>query len=64
MELVDLYSGLLASEARHHMLYADLACTVADRDLVKKRLKPYPYVNLRYFLRLLLYPGCTLGIHK
>ena len=38
-ELVDLYSGLLASEARHHMLYVDLACTVADRDLVKKRLK-------------------------
>jgi len=38
-ELVDLYSGLLASEARHHMLYVDLACSVVDRGEVKKRLK-------------------------
>ena len=38
-ELVDLYSGLLASEARHHMLYVDLACTVADRDFSQKASK-------------------------
>ncbi len=38
-DLVKLYSGLLASEARHHMLYVDLACTVIERGEVKKRLK-------------------------
>jgi tRNA-(ms[2]io[6]A)-hydroxylase len=36
--LVALYRGLLASEARHHRVYVDLACEVAPRALVQERL--------------------------
>jgi tRNA-(ms[2]io[6]A)-hydroxylase len=36
--LVALYRGLLASEARHHRAYVDLACEVAPRALVQERL--------------------------
>lgn len=34
-----LYAGLLACEARHHMLYVDLAATVAEESVVKARLE-------------------------
>lgn len=37
-ELAELYRSLLASEARHHMLYADLASHRFGRDVAKKRL--------------------------
>lgn len=36
--LRDLYRGLLASEARHHRLYFDLACAVFPTDAVRARL--------------------------
>ncbi|NJK88544.1 MAG: tRNA-(ms[2]io[6]A)-hydroxylase [Myxococcales bacterium] len=35
----DLYAGLLASEARHHRLYLDLAQAIADRDAVRRRVE-------------------------
>ena len=38
-ELAELYRSLLASEARHHMLYATLAAQRFRRDLVIARLK-------------------------
>jgi tRNA-(ms[2]io[6]A)-hydroxylase len=37
-ELRALYSGLLASEARHHQIYVDLACAVDAPDRVRARL--------------------------
>ncbi len=37
-ELRALYSGLLASEARHHQIYVDLACAVDAPDQVRARL--------------------------
>jgi tRNA-(ms[2]io[6]A)-hydroxylase len=37
--LSKLYQGLLASEARHHMLYIDLACHFAVESDVRKRLE-------------------------
>lgn len=36
--LADLYAGLLASEARHHALYVDLADQLFDRATVRARL--------------------------
>ena len=36
-ELADLYASLLASEARHHRLYLDLAETVTCRSVVRDR---------------------------
>lgn len=36
-ELRDLYRGLLASEARHHRLYLDLAETVVGAEAVRRR---------------------------
>jgi tRNA-(ms[2]io[6]A)-hydroxylase len=38
VELSELYRGLLASEARHHSLYLDLASKIFDPDQVKERL--------------------------
>lgn len=38
-ELAELYGSLLASEARHHGLYLDLACQVADREAARARLE-------------------------
>lgn len=38
-ELAQFYRDLLASEARHHRLYIDLAETVADRDQVRTRME-------------------------
>jgi tRNA 2-(methylsulfanyl)-N6-isopentenyladenosine37 hydroxylase len=37
-ELAALYGGLLASEARHHMLYVDLAAGIRPREQVMARL--------------------------
>lgn len=37
-ELQAMYAGLLASEARHHMLYVNLAESVAPADEVRARL--------------------------
>lgn len=37
-ELAELYRSLLASEARHHTLYTDLASERFGRDVVKARL--------------------------
>jgi tRNA 2-(methylsulfanyl)-N6-isopentenyladenosine37 hydroxylase len=37
-DLVAFYRGLLASEARHHRAYVDLACEVAPRTRVQERL--------------------------
>ncbi|MFN8543603.1 MAG: tRNA-(ms[2]io[6]A)-hydroxylase [Candidatus Binatia bacterium] len=37
--IADLYRGLLASEARHHRTYVDLAATVAATDVVRDRLR-------------------------
>jgi tRNA-(ms[2]io[6]A)-hydroxylase len=37
-ELANLYRGLLASEARHHMLFVELACTVRHEAEVRARL--------------------------
>jgi tRNA-(ms[2]io[6]A)-hydroxylase len=37
-ELAELYRSLLASEARHHNLYTDLASQRFDRDVVMARL--------------------------
>lgn len=37
--LADLYGGLLASEARHHALYVDLADQLFDRATVRARLE-------------------------
>ena len=37
--LVELYQGLLASEARHHHTYVELAETVAPVDAVRARLR-------------------------
>jgi tRNA-(ms[2]io[6]A)-hydroxylase len=36
--LVTLYQSLLAGEARHHRVYVDLACEVAPRTQVQRRL--------------------------
>jgi tRNA-(ms[2]io[6]A)-hydroxylase len=36
-KLADLYASLLASEARHHRLYLDLAETVTCRSVVRER---------------------------
>jgi tRNA-(ms[2]io[6]A)-hydroxylase len=36
--LKDMYNGLLTSEARHHMLYIDLAETIAPTEEVRARL--------------------------
>ena len=38
-DLRALYAGLLASEARHHQAYLDLACAVATREEVRERLR-------------------------
>ncbi len=38
-ELADLYKGLLASEARHHALFVDLARTVRPAEEVRHRLE-------------------------
>ncbi len=38
-ELRGLYGSLLASEARHHHVYVDLACQFRPRDEVRARLK-------------------------
>ena len=38
-ELSALYTGLLASEARHHQTYLDLAVSVASIDVVEERLR-------------------------
>lgn len=38
VELAGLYGSLLASEARHHMLYVDLAADVSGQDAVFTRL--------------------------
>ncbi len=37
-ELAELYRSLLASEARHHTLYTDLATELFGRDVVRTRL--------------------------
>lgn len=37
--LAELYRGLLASEARHHATYVDLALTIAPRAEVMRRLE-------------------------
>lgn len=37
-ELKAFYKELLASEARHHQVYVDLACQVDSEDAVRKRL--------------------------
>jgi tRNA-(ms[2]io[6]A)-hydroxylase len=37
-ELAELYRSLLASEARHHTLYSDLAAQHFGRDIAKARL--------------------------
>ena len=39
MGLASLYQGLLASEARHHSLYVDLALSIYDQEEVMTRLK-------------------------
>lgn len=39
MELAELYRSLLASEARHHSLYIDLASQLFDIEEVKERLQ-------------------------
>jgi tRNA-(ms[2]io[6]A)-hydroxylase len=38
-DLRRLYGDLLASEARHHHIYVDLATQIADREAVRARLK-------------------------
>lgn len=38
-ELAELYRSLLASEARHHTLYTDLAADHFGRDVVRARLR-------------------------
>ncbi len=38
-ELVKLYKGLLACEARHHSTYIDLAKTIYDDEVVMQRLQ-------------------------
>jgi tRNA-(ms[2]io[6]A)-hydroxylase len=38
-DLAALYQGLLASEARHHHVYVDLACQIYPRDDVHARLR-------------------------
>lgn len=57
-ELAEFYKGLLASEARHHRLYVDLARRLASEDEVRARLhelaqseaeiltEPAPFVRL------------------
>jgi tRNA-(ms[2]io[6]A)-hydroxylase len=37
-ELADFYAGLLASEARHHQVYIDLALRYASKEEVFERL--------------------------
>jgi tRNA-(ms[2]io[6]A)-hydroxylase len=37
-ELADLYASLLASEARHHGIYVELAAGLVDRDQIDARL--------------------------
>jgi tRNA-(ms[2]io[6]A)-hydroxylase len=37
-DVASLYSDLLASEARHHRLYVELACGIAADDVVRRRL--------------------------
>ena len=39
MGLASLYQGLLASEARHHSLYVDLALSIYDQEEVMTRLR-------------------------
>jgi tRNA-(ms[2]io[6]A)-hydroxylase len=38
VELAAFYRGLLASEARHHQVYTELACAFAPADAVRDRL--------------------------
>ncbi len=38
-ELIDLYAGLLACEARHHGTYVELATEIFERELVMERLE-------------------------
>ena len=58
-ELVDLYSGLLASEARHRMLYVDMACTIVDREQVKKRLETIALCRAEILSEPRLCPECS-----
>jgi tRNA-(ms[2]io[6]A)-hydroxylase len=37
-ELAGFYRGLLASEARHHRIYVELACNLAPEDAIRQRL--------------------------
>ena len=59
-ELRALYADLLASEARHHHTYVDLALQIAERDLVWARLRELA----EHEARVLVEPGDGLRMHS
>ena len=59
-ELSELYRGLLASEARHHSLYVDLAKQIFDSDEVMARLK----VLSAHESQVIMEPASELRMHS
>ena len=59
-ELADLYKGLLASEARHHSLYVDLAHKLFDKTEVKERL----HFLSQHESKVLAEPQAELRMHS
>ncbi|MBO85632.1 MAG: rubrerythrin family protein [Deltaproteobacteria bacterium] len=51
-QLAELYRSLLASEARHHMLYSDLATEHFGREVVRPRLKALAQEEARVLTEL------------
>jgi len=58
--LSEFYSGLLASEARHHRLYVDLACTLEGREAVALRLEELAALEATF----IDVPGAPVRFHS
>ena len=58
--LAQMYAGLLASEARHHQTYLDLAATQVSRDEVQERVAAIA----EHEARVLDTPGAVIRLHS
>lgn len=59
-DLRRLYNDLLASEARHHHIYVDLATQLAEREVVRARLRDLA----AHEAAVLVQPGDGLRMHS
>ena len=58
--LAQMYAGLLASEARHHQTYLDLAATQVSRDEVHERVA----VIAEHEANVIASPGAVVRLHS